>query len=87
MSQAVQQSVSSNDWDLSNCTNKVTGGLGASSRKRTPSARPSSPVASWAQRPQKISRTARRTTLLPVVSGNDEDPIMEAASSDMDYSF
>ncbi|XP_042051001.1 uncharacterized protein LOC121796265 isoform X1 [Salvia splendens] len=83
MSQAVQRSVSSNDWDLSNCTNKVTGGLGASSRKRTPSARPSSPVASWAQRPQKISRTARRTTLLPAVSGNDEDPIMEAASSDM----
>ncbi|XP_042055505.1 uncharacterized protein LOC121800028 isoform X1 [Salvia splendens] len=83
MSQAVQRSVSSNDWDLSNCTNKVTGGLGASSRKRTPSARPSSPVASWAQRPQKISRTAGRTTLLPVVSGNDEDPIKEAASSDM----
>ncbi|KAL1547797.1 hypothetical protein AAHA92_16109 [Salvia divinorum] len=80
VSPAVQRSVSSNDWDLSNCTNKVTGGLGASSRKRTPSARSSSPVASWAQRPQKISRTARRTTLLPVVSGNDEDPVMETAS-------
>ncbi|XP_042002360.1 uncharacterized protein LOC121751632 isoform X1 [Salvia splendens] len=83
MSQAVQRSVSSNDWDLSNCTNKVAGGLGANSRKRTPSARSSSPVANWAQRPQKISRTARRTSLLPVVSGNDEDPVMDAASDMM----
>ncbi|XP_047940655.1 uncharacterized protein LOC125187993 isoform X1 [Salvia hispanica] len=83
MSQAVQRSVSSNDWDLSNCTNKVSGGLGANSRKRTPSARSSSPVANWAQRPQKISRTARRTSLLPVVSGNDEDPVMDAASDMM----
>ncbi|XP_057766538.1 uncharacterized protein LOC130986986 isoform X2 [Salvia miltiorrhiza] len=83
MSQAVQRSVSSNDWDLSNCTNKVTGGLGANSRKRTPSTRSSSPVANWAQRPQKISRTARRTSLLPVVSGNDEGPVMDAASDMM----
>ncbi|KAL1531346.1 hypothetical protein AAHA92_34033 [Salvia divinorum] len=83
MSQAVQQSVPSNDWDLSNCTNKVAGGLGANSRKRTPSAQSSSPVANWAQRPQKISRTARRTSLLPVVSGNDEDPVMDAASDMM----
>ncbi|KAH6779118.1 hypothetical protein C2S52_010355 [Perilla frutescens var. hirtella] len=81
--QAVQRSVSSNDWDLSNCTNKITGGLGANSRKRTPSARSSSPVANWAQRPQKISRTARRTNLLPIVSGNDDGPVMDAASDMM----
>lgn len=82
LSVGVQRSVSSNDWDLSNCTNKVTSGLVANSRKRTPSTRSPSPVATWAQRPQKISRTARRTSLLPVVPGNDEDPVMDA-SSDM----
>lgn len=79
----MQRSVSSNDWDLSNCTNKITGGIGANSRKRTPSNRSSSPVANWAQRPQKISRTARRTNLLPIVSGNDEGPVMDAASDMM----
>lgn len=83
LSQAVQRSVSSNDWDLSNCTNKINGGIGANSRKRTPSTRSSSPVANWAQRPQKISRTARRTNLLPIVSGNDEGPVMDAASDMM----
>lgn len=80
LSLGVQRSVSSNDWDLSNCTNKVTSGLGANSRKRTPSTRSPSPVANWAQRPQKISRTARRTSLLPVVLGNDEEPAMDASS-------
>lgn len=68
----VQRSVSSNDWDLSNCTNKITGGVVANSRKRTPSARSSSHVTHWAQRPQKISRTPRRTNLLPIVPGNDD---------------
>lgn len=80
LSQVVQRSASSNDWELSNCTNKISGGLGANSRKRTPSARSSSPVANWVQRPQKISRTARRTNLLPIVPSNDENHVVDATS-------
>ncbi|KAK6120390.1 hypothetical protein DH2020_045870 [Rehmannia glutinosa] len=83
LSQVVQRSATSNDWELSNCTNKIPGGLGANSRKRTPSARSSSPVANWVQRPQKISRTARRTNLLPIVPGNDENPAADATSDMM----
>ncbi|KAI3443604.1 hypothetical protein Pfo_000269 [Paulownia fortunei] len=83
LSQVVQRSASSNDWELSNCTNKIPGGLGTNSRKRTPSTRSSSPVANWVQRPQKISRTARRTNLLPIVPGNDENPVVDATSDMM----
>ncbi|KAL3642899.1 hypothetical protein CASFOL_013714 [Castilleja foliolosa] len=83
LSQVVQRSTSSNDWEVSNCTNKIPGCLGASSRKRTPTARSSSPVASWAQRPQKIPRAARRTNLLPFVPGNNENPVVEATSDMM----
>ncbi|CAA0821409.1 Unknown protein [Striga hermonthica] len=80
LSHVVQRS---NDWEFSNCINKISGGLGVNSRKRTPSARSSSPVANWAQRPQKISRTARRTNLLPTVPGHDENPILDATSDMM----
>ncbi|KAF5812483.1 hypothetical protein HanRHA438_Chr03g0098071 [Helianthus annuus] len=49
---------------------------GSTNRKRGLSTRSSSPpVAQWAdRRPQKISRTARRTNLIPVLSTNDEIP-------------
>ncbi|PIN19839.1 hypothetical protein CDL12_07461 [Handroanthus impetiginosus] len=83
LSQVVQRSASPNEWELSNYTNKIPGSLGANSRKRTPSARSSSPVSSWVQRSQKISRTARRTNLLPIVPGNDEDPVVHATSDMM----
>ncbi|KAK9075749.1 hypothetical protein SSX86_004078 [Deinandra increscens subsp. villosa] len=48
----------------------------STSRKRGLSTRSSSPpVAQWAdRRPQKISRTARRTNLIPVLSTNEEIP-------------
>ncbi|KAL7096014.1 hypothetical protein ACP275_10G058400 [Erythranthe tilingii] len=80
LSQVVNRSPSSNDWELSNCTNKLPGGLGANSRKRTAAARSSSPVANWPQRPQKISRTARRTNLLPIIPGNDENHAADVTS-------
>ncbi|KAK4396886.1 hypothetical protein Sango_1525200 [Sesamum angolense] len=83
LSQVVQRSASSNDWELSNCTNKVPGGLGANSRKRTPSTRSSSPVTNWVQRPQKFSRTARRTNLLPIGPGKDENPVADVTSDMM----
>ncbi|GER34365.1 hypothetical protein STAS_10566 [Striga asiatica] len=83
MAHGVQRSTSSNDWEFSNFTNKTAGSIGTNSRKRTPSARASSPVASWAQRPQKSSRTGRRTNLLSVVPSNDENPILDATSDKM----
>lgn len=76
-SPVVQRAVASNDWDMSNCTNKPTAGGGVSNRKRMTSMRSSSPpVSHWAsQRPQKISRIARRTNLVPIVSSNDDNPL------------
>ncbi|KAL6558623.1 hypothetical protein OROMI_018973 [Orobanche minor] len=86
-SQVVQRSTSSNDWEFSNCTNKIPGSLGSNSRKRTPSARSSSPVANWVQRPQKISRTPRRTNLVPIVPSHDENPVVDATSDMMERRF
>jgi hypothetical protein len=71
-----------NDWEISNCTNKPPAAVGVNNRKRMTSTRSSSPpVAHWAsQRPQKISRTARRTNLVPIVSSNDETPNLDTGS-------
>ena len=62
---------------MSNCTNKPISPVGVSNRKRMISMRSSSPpVSHWAsQRPQKISRSARRTNLGPIVSSNDDNPL------------
>ncbi|XP_073151418.1 uncharacterized protein [Henckelia pumila] len=80
LSHVAQRSTSSDDWELSNCTSKLPCVFGANNRKRTPSARSTSPpVANWVQRPQKISRTARRTNLSPIVPGNDENPPLDTA--------
>lgn len=81
-SPAVYRSTVSNEWDVSACTNKPPSGVGPNNRKRMGSARSSSPpVAHWAgQRPQKISRTARRSNLVPIVSTNDESPAMDSPS-------
>ncbi|KAF7806763.1 uncharacterized protein G2W53_038924 [Senna tora] len=71
-----------NDWELTHCTTKPPAGVGTTNRKRVASARSSSPpVAHWAgQRPQKISRTARRTNFMPIVSSNDDSPAMDTVS-------
>lgn len=59
------------------------GPISSTNRKRGLSTRSSSPpVAQWAdRRPQKISRTARRTNLIPVLSTNDE--ILPPGNSDI----
>ncbi|XVF48956.1 hypothetical protein PTKIN_Ptkin03bG0229700 [Pterospermum kingtungense] len=82
LSPVVHRATASNDWELSHCTNKPPTAGGANNRKRTASARSSSPpVAHWAsQRPQKSSRTARRTNLVPIVSNNDETPPLDTVS-------
>ncbi|XP_076906813.1 uncharacterized protein LOC143563060 isoform X1 [Bidens hawaiensis] len=71
-----QRATASSDWDVVHGTNKNPGSFGSTNRKRTPSTRsPSPPVAQWAdRRPQKISRTARRTNLVPILSTSDEVP-------------
>lgn len=81
-SPVVHRAVASNDWDISNCTNKPTATVGVSNRKRMTSMRSSSPpVSHWAsQRPQKISRIARRTNLVPIVSSNDDTPSLDNTS-------
>ncbi|KVH93993.1 hypothetical protein Ccrd_003954 [Cynara cardunculus var. scolymus] len=78
-SPVVQRATASNDWDLPHGTSKSPGAVGSTNRKRTLSARSSSPpVTQWAdRRPQKISRTARRTNLVPIVSSNDEIPALD----------
>ncbi|XP_022754847.1 uncharacterized protein LOC111303085 isoform X2 [Durio zibethinus] len=82
LSPVVHRATASNDWELSHCANKPPTAGGANNRKRTTSARSSSPpVAHWAsQRPQKSSRTARRTNLVPIVSSNDESPSLDTVS-------
>ncbi|XP_043721272.1 uncharacterized protein LOC122668803 isoform X2 [Telopea speciosissima] len=70
------------EWELSQCMNKVPAVVGASNRKRPPSTRSSSPpVAQWAgQRAQKMSRGARRTNLVHPVPVQDETPTSDTVS-------
>ncbi|XP_021637956.2 uncharacterized protein LOC110633597 isoform X2 [Hevea brasiliensis] len=81
LSPVVHRATAPNEWELSHCTNKPPT-VGTSNRKRTASARSSSPpVAHWAgQRPQKSSRTARRTNLIPIVSNSDDSPALDTVS-------
>lgn len=82
LSPVVSQATAANDWEVSQCTSKIPAAVGVNSRKRTPSMRSSSPpVAQWAsQRPQKSSRTARRTNFIPIVQSNDEAFALDTAT-------
>ncbi|KAJ7979300.1 Serine/arginine repetitive matrix protein 2 isoform 2 [Quillaja saponaria] len=82
LSPVVHRASASNDWETSPCTNKPPAGVGANNRKRMASARSSSPpVVHWAgQRPQKNSRTARRTNFVPIVSSNGDTPALDTGS-------
>ncbi|KAL4269704.1 hypothetical protein GQ457_HM000780 [Hibiscus cannabinus] len=81
LSPRVHRATTSNDWELSHCTNKPPTAGGANNRKRTSARSSSPPVTHWAnQRPLKSSRTARRTNLVPIVSTNDETPSLETMS-------
>ncbi|CAN1799343.1 hypothetical protein LINPERHAP1_LOCUS22077 [Linum perenne] len=81
LSPVVHRTTASHDLEISLCSNKPPV-VGANHRKRTASNCSSSPpVAQWAgQRPQKISRTARRTNLMPIVSSNDEGAAVDTVS-------
>ncbi|KAF9612584.1 hypothetical protein IFM89_002180 [Coptis chinensis] len=71
------------EGELSQNTNKLHTIAGASNRKRTPSARSSSPpVAQWAnQRPQKIPRVARRSNFVSPLLNHDETPSLDITSN------
>ncbi|OIV97375.1 hypothetical protein TanjilG_07127 [Lupinus angustifolius] len=91
LSPVVHRAAVSNDWELSHCTTKPPAGVGTNNRKRVASARSSSPpVAPW-QRPQKSSRTARRTNFVPIVSSNDDSPasdsVSDVAANDLGLGF
>ncbi|XP_058110303.1 uncharacterized protein LOC131253351 isoform X2 [Magnolia sinica] len=76
------------DWEHSQSTNKLTAIVGANNRKRPTSARSSSPpVAQWVgQRPQKMSRVARRTNF-PLVSSHDEETVANVSGADNGLGF
>lgn len=80
LSPVVHRATVPNDWEISQCTNKPPAVVGANNRKRMTSARSSSPPQWAGQRPQKNSRTARRSNFVPIVSSNEENPAMDSAS-------
>ncbi|XP_057428757.1 uncharacterized protein LOC130722134 isoform X2 [Lotus japonicus] len=80
LSPVVHKTAVPNDGELSHGSPKPPAGAGTTNRKRAASARSSSPpVVKW-QRPQKSSRTARRTNLVPVTSSNDDSPALDSVS-------
>ncbi|KAF1892414.1 hypothetical protein Lal_00010879 [Lupinus albus] len=80
LSSVVHRAAVSNDWELSHCSTKPPAGVGTNNRKRVASARSSSPpIVPW-QRPQKSSRTSRRTNFVPFVSSNDDSPASDSVS-------
>ncbi|KAK7388223.1 hypothetical protein VNO78_23033 [Psophocarpus tetragonolobus] len=80
LSPVVNRAAVPNDWELSHCSTKPPSGGGTNNRKRVASARSTSPpVVPW-QRPQKSSRTARRTNFMPIVPNSDEAPVLDTAS-------
>ncbi|XP_061359731.1 uncharacterized protein LOC133303773 isoform X2 [Gastrolobium bilobum] len=80
LSPVVNRSAVPDDWELSHCSTKPPASVGTNNRKRVASARSSSPpVVHW-QRPQKSSRTSRRTNFVPIVSSNDDSPALDSVS-------
>ncbi|KHN35878.1 hypothetical protein glysoja_013303 [Glycine soja] len=80
LSPGVHRASVPNDCEPSQCMTKPPASVGTNNRKRVASARSSSPpVVHW-QRPQKSSRTARRTNFVPIVSSNDDSPALDSVS-------
>ncbi|PWA69821.1 hypothetical protein CTI12_AA281010 [Artemisia annua] len=81
-STVAQRATASNDLELPNTASKNGGPVGPTNRKRTlPARSPSPPVTQWAdRRPQKITRTARRTNIVPVVPSNDDIPSLDSGT-------
>ena len=59
----------SDDWELSSGTNKLISAGGSGNPKRTKSTHSLSPPTQWGgQRPLKISRSARKSNLVPIIT-------------------
>ncbi|KAG2619918.1 uncharacterized protein LOC120665795 [Panicum virgatum] len=59
----------SDDWELSSGTNKLISAGGSGNPKRTKSTHSLSPPTQWGgQRPLKISRSARKSNLIPIIT-------------------
>ncbi|XP_031380403.1 uncharacterized protein LOC116195384 [Punica granatum] len=81
LSQVMNRVNGTNDWEIPHSTNRPPAAVGSNNRKRTASARSSSPPASqWTGQHQKTSRTGRRTNLGPSVSSNDEASPLDTTS-------
>ncbi|GJT99091.1 zinc finger, CCHC-type containing protein [Tanacetum coccineum] len=67
---------------VANTASKNGGPVGPTNRKRTqPASSSFPPITQWAdRRPQKISRTARRTNNVPVVPSNDDIPSLDSGT-------
>ncbi|KAM0953197.1 hypothetical protein DsansV1_C02g0021501 [Dioscorea sansibarensis] len=75
-------SANTDDWDHSQTTNKVNGFNRGINRKCSSSQLASSPVAQLVgQRPQKMSRVARRSNLSPLTSSHDEFTLPETVET------
>ncbi|XP_044973572.1 uncharacterized protein LOC123441113 isoform X2 [Hordeum vulgare subsp. vulgare] len=60
------------DWEHPSGTNKLNSASGSGNSKRTKSAHSLSPPTQWGgQRPQKISRSARKSNLVPIITSTD----------------
>lgn len=60
---------SSDDWEHPSGTNKLISAGGSGNHKRTKSTHSLSPPTQWGgQRPQKISRSARKSNLVPIIT-------------------
>lgn len=60
------------DWEHPSGTNKLNSASGSGNSKRTKSAHSLSPPTQWGgQRPQKISRSARKSNLVPLITATD----------------
>ncbi|XP_062231169.1 uncharacterized protein LOC133928725 [Phragmites australis] len=63
---------SSDDWEHPSGTNKLISAGGSGNPKRTKSTHSLSPPTQWGgQRPQKISRSARKSNLVPIITTTD----------------
>lgn len=60
------------DWEHPSGTNKLNSASGSGNSKRTKTTHSLSPPTQWGgQRPQKISRSARKSNLVPIITSTD----------------
>ncbi|KAL5202242.1 hypothetical protein ABZP36_013194 [Zizania latifolia] len=72
----------SDDWEHPSGTNKLNSTSGSGNPKRTKSTHSLSPPTQWGgQRPQKISRSARKSNLVPIITNTDGQSVSGSLES------